>query len=62
MECLSIYRNSESIEKALRILKTDMNIFPLRIRKESTIIGMLFIFFTSLIIQSAIMRGMVSST
>ncbi|MCL4356968.1 MAG: transposase [Candidatus Thermoplasmatota archaeon] len=60
-ECLSIYRNRDSIEKAFRILKTDLDIFPMRVRKESTIRGMLFIFFISLIIRTALMRGMVSS-
>ncbi len=43
------------------MLKTDMDIFPMRVRKESTIRGMLFIFFISLIIRTALMRGMISS-
>ena len=29
----------ESIEKAFRVLKTDLDIFPMRVRKESTIRG-----------------------
>ena len=33
----------------------------MRVRKESTIRGMLFIFFILLIIRSALMRGMISS-
>jgi transposase len=61
LECLSIYRNRDSIEKAFRMLKTDLDIFPMRVRKESTIRGMLFIFFISLIIRTALMRGMISS-
>ena len=61
LECLSIYRNRDSIEKVFRILKTDIDIFPMRVRKESTIRGMLFIFFISLIIRTALMRGMISS-
>ena len=61
LECLSIYRNRVSIEKVFRILKTDIDIFPMRVRKESTIRGMLFIFFISLIIRTALMRGMISS-
>ncbi len=61
LECLSIYRNRDSIEKAFRILTTDLDIFPMRVRKESTIRGMLFIFFISLIIRTALMRGMISS-
>jgi transposase len=61
LECLSIYRNRDSIEKAFRMLKTDLDIFPMRVRKESTIRGMLFIFFISLIIRTALMMGMISS-
>ena len=61
LECLSLYRNRDSIEKTFRILKTDLDIFPMRVRKESTIRGILFIFFISLIIRSALMRGMISS-
>ena len=33
----------------------------MRVRKESTIRGMMFIFFLSLIIRTALMRGMISS-
>ena len=47
--------------KAFRILKTDLDIFPMRVRKESTIKGMLFIFFISLIIRTALIRGIISS-
>ena len=61
LECLSIYRNGDSIEKAFRTLKTDLDIFPMRVRKETTIRGMLFIFFISFIIRTALIRGMISS-
>ena len=61
LECLSLYRNRDSIEKALRMLKTDIDMFPMRVRKESAIRGMLFILFISLIIRSALTRGMISS-
>jgi transposase len=61
LECLSIYRNRDSIEKAFRTLKTDLDIFPMRVRKESTIRGLLFVFFISIIIRNALMRGMTSS-
>ena len=56
-----INRNRDSIEKAFRILKTDLDIFPMRVRKELTIRGMLFILFKSPIIKKAHMRGMISS-
>ncbi len=49
------------MEKAFRSLKTDLDIFPLRNRKESAIRGILFVFFISLIIRSALLRGMESS-
>ena len=61
LECLSIYRNKEGIERVFRTLKTDLDIFPMRVRKESTIRGMLFVFFISLIIRTALMREMISS-
>ncbi len=61
MECLSIYRNRESIGKAFFMLKTVWTYSPMRVRKEITIRGMLFVFFISLIIRSALMRGMISS-
>ena len=60
-ECLSIYRQRDAIEKAFRSLKTDLDIFPLRNHKESTIRGILFVSFISLIIRSALLRGMESS-
>ena len=60
LECLSIYRDRDSIEKAFRTLKTDLDIFPIR-RRESTIRGTIFVFFLSLIIRNALMRGMIAS-
>ncbi|MGC8618104.1 MAG: IS1634 family transposase, partial [Thermoplasmata archaeon] len=61
LECLSIYRERDSIEKAFRSLKTDLDVFPLREHKESTVKGMLFVFFLSMIIRSILLRGMDSS-
>ncbi len=58
---LLIYRDRDSIKKSFRILKTDLDIFPKRKRKESTIRGTIFVFFLSLIIRTAIIRGMISS-
>ena len=40
---------------------SSLDLFPLRNRKESTIRGILFVFFISLIIRSALLRGMESS-
>ncbi|MGP6207518.1 hypothetical protein ACNF42_05760 [Cuniculiplasma sp. SKW3] len=61
LERLSVYRDRDSIEKAFRTLKNDLDIFPMRKRKESTIRGTIFVFFLSLIIRNALIRGMISS-
>ena len=58
---LSSSRQRDAIEKAFRVIKTYLDIFPLRNHKESTIRGILFVFFISLIIRSALLRGMESS-
>ncbi len=58
---LSSSRQRDAIEKAFRVFKTDLDTFPLRNHKESTIRGILFVFFISLIIRSALLRGMESS-
>jgi transposase len=43
-------------------VKTDLDIFPIRVKEEPTIRVMLFIFFISLIIRMALIRGMISSS
>ncbi len=60
-ECLPIYRQRDAIEKAFHVMKTDLDIFPLRDHSESAVRGTLFIFFISLLIRSALLRGMQSS-
>ena len=56
LECQSIYRDRDSIEKAFRTLKTDLDLFPLK-KKESTIRETIFKFFLSLIVRNALLRG-----
>ena len=58
MECLSTYRERDAIEKAFESLKTDMEIFPLRVRNESTLKGLVLVFFISLIIRSSLVKRM----
>lgn len=60
-DCLSSYRERDRIEKAFRSLKTDLDVFPLREHTESTVRGILFIFFLSMIIRSALLRAMDST-
>ena len=59
--CLSVYRHRDAIEEAFRVLKTDLDIFPLRDHKESIVRGSVFVFFLSLLIRSALRRGMEST-
>ena len=61
MDCLSAYRQRDAIEKAFRVLKTDLDVFPLGDHKESTIRGTVFVFFLSAILRSALIRGMEST-
>ncbi|MEM3192027.1 MAG: hypothetical protein QW292_08060 [Candidatus Parvarchaeota archaeon] len=48
------------MEKAFEIMTTDLDIFPMMVRKESTIRGVLLVFFISLIIRTALTNGMES--
>ena len=61
VECLDLYRDKDRVEKAFEILKTDLDIFPLRERKPSTIRGLIFILFLSLIIRLSMRRMMSES-
>ena len=58
MSCLSIYRQKDAIEKAFEMLKTDLDLFPLRARKPSTVRGTIFVLFIALILRSMIVRAM----
>ena len=48
----------DAIEKAFESLKTDMEIFPLRVRNESTLKGLVLVFFISLIIRLSVVKRM----
>ena len=49
------------MEKAFRSLKTDLDIFPPRERKPSTVRGLVFILFISLIVRLSMRRMMAES-
>ena len=55
-ECLDLYRGKDQVEKAFEILKTDLDIFPLRERKPSTVRGLIFILYISLIVRLSMRR------
>jgi transposase len=56
--CLSIYRQKDAIEKDFMILKTDIDLFPIRARKHSTVRGTIFVQLIALILRSMIVRAM----
>ena len=60
-ECLDPYRDKGRVEKAFEILETDLDIFPLRERKPSTVRGLVFILFISLIVRLSMRRMMAES-
>jgi len=50
-ECLSTYKSRDLVEKGFDILKNDLEARPLNIQKESTLKGLLFVNFLSLILK-----------
>ncbi|EQD39445.1 transposase, IS4 family protein, partial [mine drainage metagenome] len=58
VSCLSIYRQKDAIEKAFEMLKTALDLFPLRVRKLSTVRGTIFVLFIALILRSMIVNTM----
>jgi transposase len=61
IECLDLYRDKDRVEKAFEILKLDLDIFPVRERKPSTIRGLIFILFLSLIVRLTMRRMLTES-
>ena len=55
-EVLSLYRQRDAVEKEFDNLKNDLDVVPLRVSKLSTLKGLLFIFFISLVIRSLLLQ------
>jgi len=53
---LSLYRQREIVEKEFDNLKNELDVMPMRVSKVSTLKGLLFIFFISLIIRSLLLQ------
>ncbi|MGC8726359.1 MAG: IS1634 family transposase, partial [Thermoplasmata archaeon] len=58
LECLMYYMERDNIEKAFEMLKSDLEIFPLRGKKEETIRGIIFVQFIALIMRMAMLKKM----
>jgi len=60
-ECLTVYRERDYIEKTFRILKQDLQVIPLNVKKESTMKGFLFVTFISLILRMKLLKQMMDA-
>jgi len=55
-EVLSQYRQRDLIEKEYKYLKQELEVMPMRVHKQETLMGLLFVFFISLIIRTHLMN------
>jgi transposase len=61
IECLSLYRSKDLVEKGFDVLKNDIELMPVNIRTDSSLKGYLFIAFIALILRMRLTRLMVDS-
>jgi transposase len=57
-ECLSMYKEKDIVEKAFKILKSDVRLKPLNVKKTETLKGLLFTCFIALSIRMRLLRLM----
>lgn len=58
MECLTVYRERDIVEKGFKIMKNDVQSLPLNTNKDSTTRGFIFVCFIGLIIRTRLLRMM----
>ncbi len=58
MTCLSTYRDRDALEKGFDILKNDLKALPLNAKTESTIRGLLFVDYLSLVVRMRLINQM----
>jgi transposase len=56
VECLSLYRSKDVVEKGFDVLKNDIDLMPANLRTNSSLRGYLFIAFIALILRMKLMR------
>jgi transposase len=61
IECLSLYRSKDVVEKGFDILKNDIDLMPANLRTNSTLRGYLFIAFIALIFRMKLMKMMIDA-
>jgi len=57
-ECLSTYRSRDLVEKEFDALKNDLRLLPLNAQRDSTMSGLIFVFFIALILRMRIVKLM----
>jgi transposase len=57
-ECLMVYRERDCIEKTFRMLKHDLQVLPMNVKKEATMRGFIFVTFISLILRMKLLKQM----
>jgi transposase len=62
MECLTVYRERDIVEKGFKIMKNDIQSLPLNTNKDSTTKGFIFICFIGLIIRMKLLSLMRETT
>ncbi len=55
-EVLSLYRERDAIEKIFNELKNELDMMPLRVRKNETLKGLTLIYFVSMILRSLLLQ------
>lgn len=61
IECLSLYRSKDVVEKGFDVLKNDIDIMPANLRTNSSLRGYLFISFLALILRMKLIRMMIDA-
>jgi len=61
MECLSLYRSKDVVEKGFDVLKNDIELMPTNLRTNSSLRGYLFIAFIALILRMKLMKMMIDA-
>ncbi len=61
VECLSLHRSKDIVEKGFDVLKNDIDLMPANLRTNSILRGYLFIAFIALILRMKLMRMMIDA-
>ena len=61
VECLSLYRSKDVVEKGFDVLKNDIDLMPANLRTNSSLRGYLFIAFLALIFRMKLIRMMIDA-